>query len=185
VLTEEGFRRRVSRSRAKPPIQVLTVTLKPGKPRGARALRFAQNQPPRGLSSVYARKSEIPRVLRAASASRAYSTTARDWMTGRAAPAPPDWAAKVVAFVLVGVSECRALASFRSPSPMGLRSPSRKGNRLSVHRLARNLQRTFAPSMLINVETGVINRQPPVGRAHPSLPARPDPDAGREHWCRA
>ena len=61
------------------------------------------------------------------------------------------------------------------PVPDGVEVALEKGNRLSVTGSRGTLQRTFAPSMLINVETGVITVNRPsdarlhrsqIGRAH-------------------
>jgi len=60
VLTEEGFVDGYEVS-GEAPMEVLTVTLKPGSPRG-RALSGLRRISRPGLR-VYARKSEIPRVL--------------------------------------------------------------------------------------------------------------------------
>ena len=80
VLTEEGFVDGYEVS-GEAPMQVLTVTLKPGSPRG-RALSGLRRISRPGLR-VYARKSEIPRVLGGLGV--AIISTSRGLMTGRAA----------------------------------------------------------------------------------------------------
>ena len=76
------------------PMQVLTVTLKPGSPRG-RALSGLRRISRPGLR-VYARKSEIPRVLGGLGV--AIISTSRGLMTGRAAQRA-GLGGEVVAFV--------------------------------------------------------------------------------------
>ena len=56
------------------------------------------------------------------------------------------------------------------PVPDGVEVALEKGNRLSVTGSRGTLERTFAPSMLINVETGVITvNRPSDARLHRSL----------------
>ena len=93
VLTEEGFVDGYEVS-GEAPMQVLTVTLKPGNPRG-RALSGLRRISRPGLR-VYARKSEIPRVLGGLGV--AIISTSRGLMTGRAAQRA-GLGGEVVAFV--------------------------------------------------------------------------------------
>jgi small subunit ribosomal protein S8 len=93
VLTEEGFVEGYEVS-GEAPMQLLTVTLKPGSPRG-RALSGLRRISRPGLR-VYARKSELPRVLGGLGV--AIISTSRGLMTGRAAQRA-GLGGEVVAFV--------------------------------------------------------------------------------------
>ena len=94
VLTEEGFVDGYEVS-GEAPMQLLTVTLKPGSPRGRALLRPSTDQPARA-SRVRAQD----RRFRASSAASAWrsSRTSRGLMTGRAAQRA-GLGGEVVAFV--------------------------------------------------------------------------------------
>src|ERR1700676_4566975 len=160
VLTEEGFVDGYEVS-GEAPMQVLTVTLKPGSPRG-RALSGLRRISRPGLR-VYARKSEIPRVLGGLGV--AIISTSRGLMTGRAAQRA-GLGGEVVPFVW-GVFLMSRIGKLPIPVPTGVEVALETGNRLSVTGSRGTLQRTFAPSMLIKVDGGIITvARPSDARIH-------------------
>src|ERR1700686_2579262 len=177
VLTEEGFVDGYEVS-GEAPMQVLTVTLKPGSPRG-RALSGLRRISRPGLR-VYARKSEIPRVLGGLGV--AIISTSRGLMTGRAAQRA-GLGGEVVAFVWGGFPD---VAHRQAPDPRPPRGGGRPRDRQSPerHRPARH-----SPAHLraIDAHQGRRrdhHRRPSFRRAPPSLPARAHPNPGGEHGPR-